>query len=621
MAMLTEKAPADPSFEALLLYLKRTRGFDFTLYKRPSLMRRVALRLAETGTNDFDEYRDYLEVHPDEFALLFDVLLLHVTAFFRDAPVWERLREDVLPRLLSLRPETEPIRVWSAGCATGQEAYSVALLLVDALGPQAFQRRVRIYATDLDEGALATARAAVYSAKEVSSVPPELLHKYFERMGTQYALRKEVRRGVIFGRHNLHHDAAISRVDLLTCRNVLMYFQAEAQTRIMSRLQFALREDGVLALGKAETMFANAPLLAPLDLKLRLFVKQGTSSLPERLLGLARRTPDDRVALSAPHLQMRSVAFEGSTVAQVVVDGAGLLYLANELARSLFHLARTDVGRPFQDLELSYRPLELRSVIDECYNTRLPQSARAVRWPTKTGDVITLEILVMPLLDVAGYLLGASITFNDVTRFQRLQSELEDANKEIETAYEELQSTNEELETTNEELQSTVEELETTNEELHSTNEELETMNAELQSTNDELQAVNGDARARSSELKEVNLFMECILSSLRPGVVVLNADLLVQVWSGTAEDLWGLRASEVEGKPFLSLEIGLPLEPLREPLRAALFDKGSTTDMVLAARNRRGKDFLCQVHCTPLVGANALPSGVILLMETAPEP
>ena len=231
----------------------------------------------------------------------------------------------------------------------------------------------------------------------------------------------------------------------------------------------------------------------------------------------------------------------------------------------MFGLTARDIGRPLQDLELSYRPFELRSV----HRAGLPRApadhARSDgRWTGPGGQVSLLELLVVPLARPRAASSSARAShFTDVTRQRRLQEEVHRASQELETALEELQSTNEELETTNEELQSTVEELETTNEELQSTNEELETMNEELQSTNEELQTINEEARERSDQLGELNGFLESILTSLRSAVAVVDRDLHVRKWSRRAEDLWGLRADEVLQKNFLNLDIGLPVDRL----------------------------------------------------------
>src|SRR4051794_20672761 len=191
----------DESFEVLLHYLRDNRGVDFTGYKRTSLTRRIRHRMEQAGVSTFAEYLDVLQANSDEYAALFDTVLINVTAFFRDPESWDFVRDDVVPGLLARRGPEEPIRVWSAGCATGQEAYSLAMVLADALGSEAFRQRVKIYATDLDEHALAQARAAVYDAKAVASVPEALLTRYFDRTNGRYLFKKDLRRAVIFGRN------------------------------------------------------------------------------------------------------------------------------------------------------------------------------------------------------------------------------------------------------------------------------------------------------------------------------------------------------------------------------------------------------------------------------------
>lgn len=291
---LPEDLQSLAEFEALLSYLKQSRGFDFTGYKRSSLMRRVLVRMQALGSKSFAAYLDILQVETDEFTRLFNTLLINVTSFFRDATHWEFLRDEVVPRLAGPPEASESIRVWSAGCASGEEAYSVAMLFAEIMGPEAFRERVKIYATDADEEALGQARHAVYSAESVEDVPPPLLEKYFERQGDRYVFTKDLRRSVIFGRHDLIQDAPISRVDLLICRNCLMYFNSEAQARVLARFHFALAPRGVLFLGKAETLLAQSQRFDPLDIKRRLFIKAGPQ-LEVRQLGPA--PPNDSRAV------------------------------------------------------------------------------------------------------------------------------------------------------------------------------------------------------------------------------------------------------------------------------------------------------------------------------------
>jgi two-component system CheB/CheR fusion protein len=373
---------------------------------------------------------------------------------------------------------------------------------------------------------------------------------------------------------------------------------------------------GYLFLGKAETLLSHNSNFKPVELKHRVFSRTSTNNLRDRLLALAPTPADSENG--ARHLRLRESALDANPVAQVVVDRRGHLILASERARLLFNLGQNDVGRLLQDLEVSYRPVELRSHLEAVYETRAPVVVKDVEWrgPGVDAEERFFEVQVSPLIDPKETVLGASISFMDQTQARQLRKELERSNHELETAYEELQSGNEELETTNEELQSTVEELETTNEELQSANEELETMNEELQSTNDELRELNDRLQLRTEELNQFNGYFQSVLSTLRAAVVVMDRGLHVRVWSEKAQDFWGVRGDEVLGQSFLDLDIGLPVEELRQGLRETLAD-GREREQTLDGINRRGKPTRCRVRSAPYLSATGV-DGLILLIEEA---
>ena len=603
---MSDGAPDGSDVEVLLDYLRRSRGFDFTGYKRTSLSRRIDKRMQTVGADSYLGYLDHLEVDPEEFTHLFNTILINVTGFFRDPPAWEYLGAEVLPRLATDKRDGEPIRVWSAGCASGEEAYTLAMAIAEALGPETVKERVKIYATDVDEDALNQARQARYTAKQVEGVPPELLERYFERNGHGYVFSKELRRSVIFGRHDLIQDAPISRIDLLVCRNTLMYLNSDTQAHVLARFNFALREGGYLFLGRAEMLVAHSELFTAVDLKRRVFRKQQGATLRERLLVLTDAGERHAGNPGLREERIRDAALEASTEAQIVVDAGGYLVMANHRARSLFNLQAGDIGRPFQDLELSYRPLELRSKIQQAYVERRPSQVHEVEWPSGGGEVAYMEVQVVPLTNDHQMLLGASVSFTDVTRSRRYKEELEHANQGLEDAYAELQSTNEELETTNEELQST--------------NEELETMNEEMQSTNEELQTINDELSQRTTDLNQVNAFLESIWESLGGAVTVLDEELRVLVWNHRAEDLWGVRQHEVQGQHFLNLDIGLPVGELVPALRSSLNGDGEKRAVRVEAINRRGKPIEVLVTSSPLLGSQKEVRGVILITQEASE-
>ena len=608
-------AKTDPEFESLLDYLKRNRSFDFTGYKRSTLMRRVQKRMKAVEMESYAAYIDHLEVHPGEFAALFNTILINGTSVFRDPDAWRTLAADVIPQVAARRP-SHPIRVWSAGCASGEETYTLVMVLAEALGVDAFRERVKVYATDVDAEALAQARQASYDTRDLEAVPEALRAKYFEPMGGRFVFRADLRRLVIFGRHDLVRDPPISHLDLLVSRNALMYFNAQVQARILSRFHFALGDGGLLFLGKAEMMRAHGDLFRPVDLRARIFGKVARGSVRDRLLLMAPSVGGDGGEKLQRQVRLREAALDAHNAAQLVVDPRGGLVLANARARYLFGLASADLGRPLRDLTVSYRPVELRSRIEEVLASRVADTVSGVELPLPDGELHVFDVHVVPLLGPDKGPLGVSVTFVDVTGYQRLQAELRQTHQELETAFEELQSTNEELETTNEELQSTIEELETTNEELQSTNEELETMNEELQSTNEELETMNDELNRRTAEVNHASAYMASILASLRVAVAVVDRASDIRVWNRKAEDLWGLRPEEVEGHAFQNLDIGLPVERLKGAVRACIDGKSEVEETVLEAVNRRGRAIRCRVTCAPFLGGDREIHGAVLTME-----
>ena len=602
----------DAKLDELLAFIKESRGFDFASYKPASIIRRIRKRMQEVGIEDYERYRDHLEVHPDEFVPLFDTILINVTSFFRDPEAWRYLADEIIPAIIEGKDPGDPIRAWTAGCASGEETYTLAMLLAEALGLDEFRRRVKIYATDIDDDALAQARQASYTTKGLEPVPEALRKKYFEPFGTRFVFRPDLRRTIIFGRHDLLADPPMSRVDLLVCRNTLMYFNADAQSHVLARFQFALNGQGALFLGKSEMLLTHGHLFTPVDLHHRVFRARPATAQQDR--------PAPDIGVSAVRLgelvDLRGAAFDRAPMAQLVIDHDWQLVLANDDARTTFGLDARDIGRPFQDLEVSYRPLELRSIIERAYDHKRSQTVTDVIRHLEAGEVQRFDVVVEPL-GAHETPLGVLVVFEDVTAQSALRTDLERSGHELETAYEELQSTNEELETTNEELQSTIEELETTNEELQSTNEELETMNEELQSTNAELGAASVEINRRRDEVQTVNAFLETILSSLTLGVVVLDPELTVLVWNEGSERLWGLRADEVRGHSFLGLDIGLPVDELARTLRDCLAGTNHKHEVILDATNRTGKAIHCGVTCAPRRDVDDVIAGVVLTMSS----
>ncbi|MFD6157997.1 CheR family methyltransferase [Nocardia sp. NPDC060256] len=608
----------DPALEELLLFIRDSRGFDFTGYKRSSLTRRIRKRMHEVQITGYLDYRDLLESNADEFRQLFNTILINVTSFFRDVEAWQYLQREVLPELIAnTKPDSE-IRIWSAGCSSGQETYTLAIAFAEVLGLAECANRVKIYGTDVDEEALREARAGVYPAKALSHLSEELRDRYFEPIGDRFAFRSDLRRRVIFGRHDITRDAPISRLDLLVCRNTLMYFNAETQSLILDRFRFALREGAFLVLGKAELLLSEGERFSVTSMRQRVFRRRIGDVRPPRQPIAARINVDlgQEVQGLVRKRQLGELAVETAPFGVLGLDVDGKVAILNHLMRSQFGLTPNDIGRPLSELEISYRPVELRSLIEQAVSERRSIRVSAAERQLGLDEPQYFDVDIQPQWGSDGSDVGVVVSFIDTTVPTRLSLEVKGKREELETAYEELQSTNEELETTNEELQSSIEELETTNEELQSTNEELETTNEELQSTNEELETMNDEMRIRTDELNETRTFLEGVLSSVAAGVVVLDEQLRVRSWNRGAEEMWGLRFDEVRHQVFFTLEFGLPTRLLHECIQACLKAVRRGTPVEIPAVNRIGRSIICAVTCSPLDGSR---DGVVLLMEEVP--
>ena len=422
--MITEQ---DPGFETLLEHLTHYRGIDFSGYKQPSLIRRMVSRMRVAGVGDCVEYLAYLDEHPAEYTTLFDSILINVTGFFRDDAAWGYVRDALLPTLLAIKAAEEPVRVWSAGCASGEEVYTLAMLFAEAVGPEAFCHRVKIYATDVDEEALTQARQGAYNDEDLESIPAALRTRYFERVGSRHLFRPDLRRGIAFGRQDVLRDAPISCVDLLVCRNTLMYFDAEAQGRILARFRLALVEAGYLFLGKAELIPAHTHVFHPVNLKHHIFQRVATPGFHE---GLSERPDRGQSGMDPDRTTQRN---QQPRVVPVIRPSA----------------------------ETGVWPGASLTRADATVRHRLLGERRRIGWESATSPG---RLHAVP------------------ADLETLNAALQVTNEELETSNAEFESTNEELGSMNEELHSTNEELETLNTELHLRTTELSTTNSILQS-------------------------------------------------------------------------------------------------------------------------------------------
>ena len=400
---------AEREFEALLYYLKHNWGCDLTGYKRSTLLRRFEHRMQSIDIGSYQDYLRYLQSHSEELMELLDTVLINVTNFFRDRDAWDYLANEIIPKIIASKQSDESIRVWSAGCASGQEVYTLLILLAEALGIESYLQRVQFFATDVDEAAIKQARLATYSLKEVKGIPPDLLEKYFEQTEQGYVFRRELRCNIVFGHHNMAKDAPMSKIDLLTCRNALIYFNPETQLSILVRFHFALKDKGFLFLGKAETIITNRQIFAPVNLKHRVYAKGLNLELDEHLLINPKFNKKPALNSTTIRIQIWQTAYETSPFAQLAIDFNGHLIFANEQANTLFGLTLDDCQRPFEELEPG-KLLSSHISRTTFYRSHRPVTLKNIEWSASMGTRY-FDIFITPVFNQKKYLLGVNLLF------------------------------------------------------------------------------------------------------------------------------------------------------------------------------------------------------------------
>ncbi len=550
-------ADAETALRQILEFLEASTGHNFIHYKRATILRRLARRLQVNGLEDLPSYLDYMRTNAGESVALLQDLLISVTNFFRDKTAFEAL-EMMLPSLLRGKNENEQIRVWVSGCATGEEAYSLAMILAEYVENHAPTLKVQVFATDIDTGAIAFAREGLYPTSIVADVSPERLRRFFVPEQGRYRIRKDLRETVLFAAHNLLRDPPFSTLDLISCRNLLIYFGSEAQERVFDTFHFALRPGGHLMLGSSEAVGAS-PLFSPLDKRNRIFERRemprpalplqtlqvpalprrrSTAILPATLLPPATlgATPGDAVAARAEVQEERGFSNFGELHLQLLEEYAPPSILVNE-DYDIVHLS-DGAGRFLQwgggevsiNL-LKVAPPELRLELQTALFQALQSGERVEvpQLPVRTdGQLRSVRLMVRPLMrEGAGqsFLLVifelqsetpqlAPIADEPVARrleteLQHVRTQLKATSRQYEVSTEELKASNEELQAMNEELRSATEELETGREELQSVNEELITVNAELKHKVEEVSLANSNLNNLMASTEIATIFLD----------------------------------------------------------------------------------------------------------------
>ncbi|MBB2676179.1 UNVERIFIED_ORG: two-component system CheB/CheR fusion protein [Rhizobium esperanzae] len=544
--------------------LRNVTSHDFHGYKRGTFTRRVQRRMQVLQIGSIEAYIERLRASRDEVQNLFQDLLIGVTQFFRDPAEFEALEREI-PRLFEGKEPGDQLRVWVLGCATGEEAYSIAMLLREHMATMDYPPDVQIFATDLDARALGIARGGRYSAAITSQVPPERLARWFVREGDTYCVVKELREMCIFSPHNIVKDAPFSRIDILSCRNLLIYLDSELQNRVIPIFHFALRPSGILFLGSSENVTRHAKLFAPVDRKNRLFrrLETATRIIPDFPLSPRPRSPDHPLSAPAPMLQTGRLSATISRQAEVVAERFAPAYVVVDSHYDVLHFSgRT--GRYLEPasgtatlnlLSLAHRDLRLdmRSALQrattEAVKVEVPRvllrqddrtyAVNIIVEPLGSGDVTSLIVLFQDAGQVAEGTAPDGGRLTSEEHVQRLETDLRVTRDRLQATIDELESTNEELKSSNEEYQSI-------NEELQSANEEMETSKEELQSVNEELQTVNGELAHRVTELDRTNSDLKNLLEATQIATVFLDNDLRVRSFTPAATEIFHLLDTDV---------------------------------------------------------------------------
>lgn len=587
------------ALEKVLILLRAKTGHDFSLYKKTTMYRRIERRMGIHQIDRIAAYVRYLQDNSQEVELLFNELLIGVTSFFRDPAAWEQLKGEFIPALLAERPAGGVLRAWSAGCSTGEEAYSLAIAfkeVLEQLKPtESF--KLQIFATDLDRDAIDKARQGVYPANIAADVSAERLRRYFIQEGTGYRIGKEIREMVTFATQNVIMDPPFTKLDILICRNLLIYLTPELQKKLLPLFHYSLNPGGILFLGSAETVSTFTNLFAPLNTKSRLFRRRESvlpaeplafpSSFVPALPGVPKELTMMKPAANLQTLADQLLLQHFSPPAVLVNDKGDILYISGRTGKylepaagkanwNIFAMAREglrfDLGSAFQKAVRHKEEITLKGLkVGENGGTQtVDVTVRAIEEPEALRGMVMIvftEVAAPPEKKATG---RARNSPAGSARVLELEQELRQVREELQTTREEMQSSQEELKSTNEELQST-------NEELQSTNEELTTSREEMQSLNEELQTVNAEQQSKMDELARMNNDMRNLLNSTEIVTVFLDNDLHVRRFTTGANKLFKLIPGDV-GRPLsdISSDLLYPgmIEEAREVLRTLVFSE-----------------------------------------------
>jgi len=559
------------------------KGVDFSQYKRSTIVRRIERRLAAVRVETLNDYVDYLKTNVEEVTNLYYDMLIGVTEFFRDAEVFENVREQILS-LVAKKEQGEEIRFWSIGCSTGEEPYTLAILLSEVLKEKITKYKIKIFATDIDDESLKIARSGVYAETSLLNIDKELISKYFTIQKNHFEIKKSIRELVVFSKHNIISDSPFLRVDLVSCRNMLIYFNTTLQNRFFPIVHYALKDSGVLVLGKSETVGEHFDLFFATNKTLKIYKSQftGIKELP-RLYnygGTSKNYEEPKSHVTKNEEEVLEDKIIEAT-AQFLLNQCVLINSSNDIVYIkgdipfLTHATGRATTNIFKSIKEELK-LEVRSVLNEVQKNKIYKSTQ-FRSVSLYGDVLKyVRIIIIPvkneknddwfyalffqaedIQNLKGYILESDneneTIANLTSELTRTKSHLQNVIEELETSYEEMQSLNEELSSSNEELQSSNEELETTNEELQSTNEELQTAYSELKIVYDDkdirakqLEELTKKLRFQTDDLRKQKELTEAIINTTPVAIIMTDTKGKINYTNLNAQSLLKMAKKEL---------------------------------------------------------------------------
>ncbi len=553
--------------EKVLIILRSHTGHDFSDYKPNTILRRIERRMAVNRIATMSGYLRHLQEYPTEAQTLFKELLIGVTNFFRDPDAFKVLQAKVIPKILENRKPDNPVRIWVAGCSTGEEAYSMAILVRECMDGLRKELTVQVFATDIDSGAIETARTGLYPKSIAVDVPAEILTRYFQQEQGSYRVKKNIRDMVVFALQNVIADPPFSKTDLISCRNLLIYLGPEVQKKLLSLFHYSLKNDGILFLGSSETIGEFTDLFSALERKWKIYSRKDAILRP----GLTRATnarglaPYMMTAQDPGQTKMNRGVGYRDVSEKVLLERYGPAgVLINEKGAILYVHGRTGKYLEMRSGEFSGNivgmarqglKLELAAALRDAVTKK--EEVRHDKLRVKTnGEAQLVNLIVSPITEPSSMKGLFMVIFEDVPeeekpRTKRKKSVIEQQEQDprIRELEQELRSSKEYLQTTIEELETANEELKSTNEELQSTNEELETSKEELQSVNEELVTVNSELEQKMHEFSKASNDMENLLSSTDVGTIFLDTGLNIQRFTPAMTKFINLLPTDV-GRP-----------------------------------------------------------------------